>query len=121
MLNGVMETSYEILQMEALIDEHLALAYTEHSGRSAITLMGDRGVALRQTLIAIAGGNQLHEHDSPGEATIYVLRGEATFTVGEREFAMGQGDYFVIPPVRHGVTAVTDCALLLSVAKRVTH
>ena len=108
----------DAVNLEALVDEHLGLARDHAAGRSAITLIGDRDHDLRQTLIAIASGHRLNEHDSPGEATLQVLRGEVTFTVGEREWAMSAGDYLVIPPERHGLTAATDCAVLLTVATR---
>ncbi|MDN4479562.1 cupin domain-containing protein [Demequina muriae] len=108
----------EIVDLESLVSEQLALAYEESSGRHAVTLVGDHDHDLRQTLIAIAGGNRLNEHDSPGEATLQVLRGEATLTVGEHELAMSAGDHLALPPARHGLTAVTDCAVLLTVATR---
>ncbi|WP_297081951.1 cupin domain-containing protein [uncultured Demequina sp.] len=107
-----------IVDLADLIDEQLALAYDAASGRASVTLAGDHDHDLRQTLIAIAGGNSLHEHDSPGEATLQVLRGEVTFRAGDRELAMGAGDYLVIPPARHGLEAVTDAAVLLTVATR---
>lgn len=108
----------DIVDLEALVDQQLALAYEEHSGRHSVTLAGDRDHDLRQTLIAIAGGNRLHDHESPGEATLQVLRGEVTFRAGEHELALSAGDFFVIPPARHGLEAVTDCAVLLTVATR---
>lgn len=109
---------FTVVDLGTVIDEQLALAYDAHSGRASVTLKGDHHEDLRQTLIAIAGGNQLGEHDSPGEATLQVLRGEITFIVGEGQMALGAGDLLVIPPVRHAVEAVTDCALLLTVATR---
>ncbi|WP_084104343.1 cupin domain-containing protein [Demequina sp. NBRC 110056] len=108
----------EIVDLAALADEQLALAYEAHSGRHSVTLVGDHDHDLRQTLIALAGGNSLHEHDSPGEATLHVLRGEVTFTAGDRQLAMSAGDFLVIPPARHGLEAVTDAAVLLTVATR---
>ncbi|WP_061960405.1 cupin domain-containing protein [Demequina flava] len=107
-----------IVDLDGLVDEQLALAYEAPSGRHAVTLMGGRDRDLRQTVIAIAGGNALHDHDSPGEATLQVLRGEVTFTSGDSELALSAGDFLVIPPVRHGLTAATDCAVLLTVASR---
>lgn len=108
----------EIVDLEALADEQLALANEHSSGRSAITLAGGHEYDLRQTLIAIAGGNRLGDHDSPGEATLHVLRGEVSFTIGEQEIAMSEGDYMVIPPDRHGLAAITDCVVMLTVATR---
>ncbi|WP_084129936.1 cupin domain-containing protein [Demequina sp. NBRC 110055] len=109
---------FTVTDLSEAIDEHLALAYEASSGRSSVTVTGDRHSDLRQTLIAIAGGNRLHDHDSPGEATLQVLRGEITLTVGEGQMALGEGELMVLPAARHGVEAVTDCALLLTVATR---
>lgn len=108
----------EMVDLEALASEHLVLANEHSSGRSAITLAGGHEYDLRQTLIAIAGGNRLGDHESPGEATLQVLRGEVNFTIGELQFAMSEGDYMVIPRDRHGLTAITDCVVLLTVATR---
>ncbi len=108
----------DIVDLEALATEQLALANEHSSGRSAITLAGGHEHDLRQTLIAISGGNKLGDHDSPGEATLYVIRGEVSFTIGEQQTAMSAGEYMVIPPDRHGLTAITDCAVLLTVATR---
>ena len=41
--------------LNALADEHLAKAREHHAGRSAHTVYGGRGRALRQTLIARGG------------------------------------------------------------------
>lgn len=108
----------EIVDLGAVVDEQLALAYEAHSGRHSVTLVGDRDHDLRQTVIAIAGGNALHDHDSPGEATLHVLRGEITFTAGDQEIALSAGDFLAIPPLRHGVKAAADAAILLTVATR---
>jgi quercetin dioxygenase-like cupin family protein len=112
------EVAVDIVDLDALADEQLALAYEEHSGRHSVTIAGDHRHDLRQTLIAVAGGNTLSEHDAPAEASLQVLRGEVTFRVGERELALSKGDYLVIPPARHALEAVTDCVLLLTVATR---
>src|SRR5690242_14757813 len=63
--DGGMLTS---MSLTALTDEHLTAAREAHSGRSAHTLHGGREHALRQTLLALAAGHALSEHESPGEA-----------------------------------------------------
>ena len=73
---------------------------------------------MRQTLIALAGGSRLHEHDSPGEASLQVLSGDVRLTVGDDGWAGGAGDYLVIPPERHALEALTDAVVLLTVATR---
>jgi quercetin dioxygenase-like cupin family protein len=68
------------LSLTELADEQLAVARTAGSGRSAHTVHGGHEHALRQTLIALTAGSRLAEHNSPGEATLQVLRGRVRLT-----------------------------------------
>jgi hypothetical protein len=54
--------------LPALATEHLERARTSSSGRSAHTVVGGHTRTLRQTLIALRGGQTLDEHENPGEA-----------------------------------------------------
>ena len=63
------------MNLQNLVDDHLAIAREHTSGRSAVTVHGGREHHLRQTLIALAGGRSLGEHENPGEATLQVLVG----------------------------------------------
>ncbi|WP_062465038.1 cupin domain-containing protein [Demequina soli] len=101
-----------------VVDAQLELARASSSGRHSVTLMGGRGSDLRQTVIALAAGNRLHDHESPGEATLHVLSGEVELTTATAGATLEPGDYLVIPPERHGLEALTDCAVLLTVATR---
>ncbi|MBD3944507.1 cupin domain-containing protein [Nocardioides ganghwensis] len=100
----------------ALVDEHLAEARTISSGRSARTLHGGQGHVLRQTLIALAAHRRLGEHESPGEATLQVLRGRVRLHAGDETWNGDVGDLVVIPPARHVLEALEDAAVLLTVA-----
>ena len=106
----------DVIGLEALVDEQMSLARDQPSGRHAVTLTGGRDHDLRQTVIAVAAGSALHDHDSPGEATLQILRGDVVFTTADAEVSLVGGDYFLIPPVRHGLRASTDAAVLLTVA-----
>jgi len=106
------------LSLEGLVDEHLAIAREHESGRSAVTIHGGREHHLRQTLIALATGRALGEHDSPGESTLQVLRGRVRLHAGEDDWEGGVGDFLVIPPDRHDLTALEDAAVLLTVTNR---
>ena len=88
------------------------------SGRSAHTVHGGHEHALRQTLIALTAGSGLAEHDSPGEATLQVLRGRVRLTTAGESAEAAAGDLLVIPPQRHSLEAIDDSAVLLTVALR---
>ncbi|UFU01853.1 cupin domain-containing protein [Ruania suaedae] len=102
--------------LATLIEDHLATAHEHSAGRSAHTVYGGQGHALRQTLIALVGGRRLGEHESPGEATLQVLRGSVRLHAGEDTWEGGAGDYLVIPPARHDLEALGDAVVLLTVA-----
>lgn len=103
--------------LTALVREHLESAREASSGRSATTVYGGHEHQLRQTLIALAGGQELEEHESPGEATLHVLRGRVTLFAGDASWDGAAGDLLIIPPARHSLTAVEDAAVLLTVVK----
>ena len=96
----------------------LAEAKRSHSGRAANTLYGGQDHALRQTVIALADGHELAEHESPGEATLQVLSGTVRLTAGDDAWEGAAGDLLVIPPRRHALAALSDSAVLLTVRVR---
>lgn len=108
----------ESTSLTQLVDTQLETARSAPAGRSATTVHGGREHDLRQTLIALAGGRSLGEHESPGEATLQVLRGQVKLHTGNETWEGNVGDYLLIPPERHDLEAVTDAAVLLTVATR---
>jgi len=98
--------------------EQLANARAASSGRSASTVHGGREHDLRQTLIALAAGHSLGEHDAPGEATLQVMVGQVLLTAGNDRWEGEAGDHVIIPPHRHDLAALTDAVVLLTVATR---
>lgn len=105
----------ESQSLTELAQEHLAKAHAGSAGRSAITVHGRHDFVLRQTLVALVGGEALAPHDSPQEATLQVLTGRVRLDTGEETWEGGPGDLLVIPPQRHDLLALEDAAVLLSV------
>lgn len=98
--------------------EQLARAREAHSGRSAQTVHGGQGQALRQTLLALAAGHGLDDHESPGEATLHILTGRVRLTTAGTSWEAVAGDLLPIPAERHGLLAIDDSAVLLTVVAR---
>jgi quercetin dioxygenase-like cupin family protein len=89
--------------------------------RAAQTVVGGHEKTLRQTVIALAKDAALAEHASPGEATLYVLRGRVTLTAGTESWDGREGDLIIIPDAPHSVTALAHSAVLLTVVKLHSH
>ncbi|GAB2651428.1 cupin domain-containing protein [Kribbella swartbergensis] len=102
--------------IDELSAEVLAKAVSAESGRSSVTVYSRPGARLRQTLIALAAGRVMAEHKSPGDASVYVLRGRVQVHAGDAEIELGPGDLVAVPPQRHDVEALEPSVLLLTVA-----
>lgn len=109
----------EKISLTALARQHLETARTHNSGRSAHTVYGGHEHSLRQTLMALTAGNGLDDHESPGEATLQVLQGRVRLTTAEAGWEGSAGDHLVVPRVRHGLAALEDSVILLTVVKAV--
>jgi len=107
----------EPISLDVLATDLFARARESSAGRAAHNLLAGREHPLSQTVIAILGGHGLAEHDSPGEATLQVLRGQVRFAAASGDVELGAGDLLPIPRERHSVDALEDSVLLLSVVK----
>ncbi|MCX4737307.1 cupin domain-containing protein [Streptomyces antibioticus] len=105
------------LSLDALAREHLERAAAASTGRSASTVYGGHEHVLRQTLLALTAGTSLADHENPGEATLLVLRGRVRLTSGDTAWEGRSGDLITVPDARHGLEALEDSAVLLTVAK----
>jgi quercetin dioxygenase-like cupin family protein len=89
------------------------------SGRAAHTIVGGADRLLRQTLIGLVADAALDEHESPGEATLYVVSGRVVLRAGSDETELVAGMHIAIPDSRHSLAALEDSAVLLTVAKSI--
>ena len=108
----------QVTSLTDLAEEQLAAAREASAGRSAPTVYGGRERTLRQTLLALREGQALADHDSPGDATLQVLRGRVRLATADESWELGAGELRAIPELRHRLDALTDAAVLLTVATR---
>lgn len=104
----------DVFELTVLGEKHLKAAQQFPSGRSSVTLYGDRDLTLRQTLIALLAGQTLHNHSSPGEATLQVIKGRASLRNQDAHQLLKSGDYAIIPHEVHSLHAHEDTVLLLT-------
>ncbi|MDQ0381160.1 cupin domain-containing protein [Amycolatopsis thermophila] len=106
----------EVSRLDDVATELLGEARGHESRRAARTLVG--GPAQRATLIAMAEGAELAEHDSPVAATLQVVSGRVRLHTRDRRWVLDGGQLAAVPPERHGLSALTDAVVLLTVALR---
>jgi quercetin dioxygenase-like cupin family protein len=114
---GLKEHPMEKLSLTALARQQLSLAQNASSGRSSETVYGGHEHVLRQTVIALAAGRQLDEHQNPGEATVHVLHGRVRLIAGDVSWEGSPGDLIIVPNARHTLEALEAAVVLLTVAK----
>lgn len=89
-------------------------ARNQPARRAARTIMAS--TVMRSTLIALLDGAEMNEHASPPAATLQVVAGRVQLVVGDEQHDLRAGELVRIPPQRHGVRALADAVVLLTVA-----
>jgi quercetin dioxygenase-like cupin family protein len=107
---------HAVVPLGALAAELLEQARDQHARRAARTVAA--GTAQRATVIALAEGARLADHDSPTAATLQVLTGRVRLHTDDHEWLLEAGELVPLPPERHGLEALADSAFLLTVALR---
>lgn len=103
--------------LTAIARAELREAVSSANGRAARTVFGGHEHTLRQTVIALASGTQLQEHENPGEATVLVLRGRIRISSEGQQWEGRDQDLLILPAGRAQITALEESSILLSVAK----
>ena len=103
-----------VKDLDDLAGQLLDIARDHTARRASRTLVSVRG--LRSTLIVLAAGGSLSDHESPGAATVQVLRGSVVLHTPTHEWQLPAGRLAQIPDERHGLRAEEDTAVLLTVA-----
>ena len=111
------EIRMEKFSLTALARQQLTLAQAAASGRSSRTVYGGHEHVLRQTVIALAAGQTLDEHENPGEATLHILHGRVRLGAGETSWDGSPSDLLIVPDGRHTLEALEPAVVLLTVAK----
>lgn len=105
----------DAVSLKAVADEKLEAARGARAGRAAQTIYGGQEHSLRQTVLALAAGHGLEDHESPGQATLMVLRGRVKLGTATGAVEGAEGDFLAIPSERHNLSALEDSAVLLTV------
>jgi quercetin dioxygenase-like cupin family protein len=105
----------DVIDLHALARELMEKARSEHAGRAGRTLPHPVD-GLRQTLIALRAGAELGEHESPGPASLMVIRGRVRLLAGDETVQLATHHVSPIPDRRHSLHADEDSVVLLSVA-----
>ena len=105
------------LSLDAMARELLERARTGSGGRAAETVVGGHEKVLRQTVIAIAAGSALSDHENPGEATVHVLTVRVRLSACDDAWDGRSGDLLLVPDANHRLDAQEDSVVLLTVAK----
>jgi quercetin dioxygenase-like cupin family protein len=104
----------DLTQLDELAEELLGEATHSSAHRAARTLIAGNA-PLRQTVVALAAGAEMSEHENPGYATVHILSGDARLVAGSNTWELRTASHLVVPNERHSVRAETDTVLLLSV------
>lgn len=106
----------EIVALGVLGERVLAEARSASSGRYAVTIHGGHARSLRQTLVGVAAGHVLDEHENTGEVTLQLIRGRARVVAASDVAELVVGDYVVIPLKWDSFEALEDAVVLLTAA-----
>lgn len=87
---------------------------TREHGHAARTLV--KNGPLRLTLITVAPGGEIKEHDAPGPITVHALSGSMRFITAQRTYDLSAGELLALDAgIRHSVASEEGATFLLTV------
>lgn len=105
----------DVVAIGALTDRLLTQA--AQTGRPATRgLRAAESGVLLQVALGLPEGQQLPEHDNPGEAFLHVLSGRLQLVAGAEAWEVGAGELLAIPQRPHSVLALEDSTALVTQA-----
>ena len=104
----------EINDLHEVAGRLLGEAQRSASGRAAETIAS--GSVQRATVIALTADAEMGEHDSPQAALLQVISGRVRLHTHDEEWVLDAGKVVPVPSRRHGLDALEDSAVLLTVA-----
>lgn len=107
---------HAVVPIASVAGELLEQARGQHSRRAAKTLAST--TSIRATVIALASGAVVADHDAPSAATLQVIIGRVRLHTADHNWTLEAGELVPVPPQRHGLDALDDSAVLLTVALR---
>jgi quercetin dioxygenase-like cupin family protein len=89
--------------------------------RDAVTTSLLKTPTLQLMRVVLPAGQAMREHRVAGATTVHCLEGEAVVTTPSRKCHLGAGQLVMLAGAEsHGVQAVTDASLLVTVLLRAT-
>lgn len=114
--SGGYEEPNGVVNLQTAAAQLLQSARASSARRAGRTLVPGAGTPLKQSLLALLAGQSLSDHESPGAATLQVVSGVVRLTAGRQDaIELHAGDHVAVPQARHGLEAVEDAVVLLSV------
>ena len=102
-------TQYQIRQLADELEP-------PETGKQSVVLVDNANT--KAVLFAFAAGDGLAEHVAPLPATIQIVRGEATLTVGDEAVAGQSGTWIqMATKTPHSIKALTPVVMLLTLHK----
>lgn len=98
---------------------HRLAAMVEYGEDAIVSRVIGKGQGGNMTLFAFDAGQELSEHQSPMDAYLHVIEGEASITVGASSLTAKQGEIVLLPGgVPHSVQAPVRMKMLLTLLKK---